>query len=371
MGPVSDAILSTVGDSILVEVGMHAGFKLSMDATNDLVFEKPLKAVTPAYDKMLETTSVKTILITLKYKHTREDASLGFFRSSLHKDNSLFSTVKDYLAVEKGWFNPYLFASGRRPIIPRSMTPDIIFCHGPFLGGTFSFQNRGDPPRGIPVRNNFRVCTPGDGNPARHRSPPAPLDFQPPDPLQRVRPLAHALARAGTDAPPHSPRAAPHSAARYWSKTAPAPLDDERAPERERDVLPAAERLPRDRGACQDRRAAACMGRAHARGPVEGRAARGRGGRGYRFEGIVSVLFEYLDMCVDWGRAVLPEVHVSLEEGEKDAKGDGEGSEGQKKDALRTALRLLVAGAVRSGKSKAVKDEVDKERSGVAMWRIP
>ena len=43
--------------------------------------------------------------------------------------------MKDYLAVEKGWFSPYLFASGRRPIIPRSMKPDVVFCHGPFLSG--------------------------------------------------------------------------------------------------------------------------------------------------------------------------------------------------------------------------------------------
>ena len=41
----------------------------------------------------------------------------------------------DYLAVEKGWFSPYLFASGRRPVIPRSVKPDVVFCHGPFLSG--------------------------------------------------------------------------------------------------------------------------------------------------------------------------------------------------------------------------------------------
>ena len=51
------------------------------------------------------------------------------------RDTSLFSAVKDYLAVEKGWFSPYLFASARRPVIPRSMKPDVVFCHGPFLSG--------------------------------------------------------------------------------------------------------------------------------------------------------------------------------------------------------------------------------------------
>lgn len=53
----------------------------------------------------------------------------------LFRDASLFSAVKDYLAIEKGWFSPYLFASGRRPIIPRSIKPDVVFCHGPFLQG--------------------------------------------------------------------------------------------------------------------------------------------------------------------------------------------------------------------------------------------
>lgn len=60
--------------------------------------------------------------ITAKYKHTRVDAALGYFRSSVHNGDpeaGLFSTVKDYLSVEKGWWNPVLFASGRRPCIPR------------------------------------------------------------------------------------------------------------------------------------------------------------------------------------------------------------------------------------------------------------
>ncbi len=49
----------------------------------------------------------------------------------------------DYLAVEKGWFSPYLYASGRRPVIPRSIKPDVVFCHGPFLAGTFHSEEQG------------------------------------------------------------------------------------------------------------------------------------------------------------------------------------------------------------------------------------
>lgn len=85
MGPVADAVVSTVGDSILVEIGFSAGFHGATALANDLVIEKPLKAIIPKHSKVLETTSVKSILITLKYKQTITDAALGFYRSSLHK----------------------------------------------------------------------------------------------------------------------------------------------------------------------------------------------------------------------------------------------------------------------------------------------
>jgi hypothetical protein len=41
------------------------------------------------------------------------------------------------LAIQKGWFNPYLFASARRPVIPRTINPDVVFCHGPFEAGDY------------------------------------------------------------------------------------------------------------------------------------------------------------------------------------------------------------------------------------------
>lgn len=121
----------------LVEIGRHTGFEVSTKLANDLVIGGPLEKMLPIYSERLSSTGVKVLLITLKFKHIVEVASLGFFRSSVHKDNSLFATVKEYLSVEKGWFAPYLFASGRRPIIPRSMRPDVIFCHGPFLSGDY------------------------------------------------------------------------------------------------------------------------------------------------------------------------------------------------------------------------------------------
>lgn len=76
--------------------------------------DKPLDILIGNHAHVLDTTSVKTILITLKYKHIIDDAALGFFRSPVHSDPSMFSNVADYFAVEKGWFSPYLFATNRR-----------------------------------------------------------------------------------------------------------------------------------------------------------------------------------------------------------------------------------------------------------------
>lgn len=89
MGPVSDVIVGTLGDSILVEIGVHTGFELTTKLANDLVIDKTVKHMIPIHSKRLETTGIKELLITLKYKHTIEDAALGFYRGSLHKYVSL------------------------------------------------------------------------------------------------------------------------------------------------------------------------------------------------------------------------------------------------------------------------------------------
>jgi len=139
MAPLGDTLLTTMGDSIIVELTLDASFKLAVEGANEVFIDHPIDRILPENDKRLKTTQVKEMVITLKYKHRIEDAALGFFKSSVGARGapSLFGKVVDYIAIEKGWFSPYLFASGRRPIIPRSMTPDVIFCHGPFLGGDY------------------------------------------------------------------------------------------------------------------------------------------------------------------------------------------------------------------------------------------
>ena len=97
-------------------------------------------------------------------------------------------------------------------------------------------------------------------------------------------------------------------------------------------------------------------------GPYITRSASGR------FEGIVNVIFEYLDHCVDWGRFVVPgaafpgNVSREQESGTRDLGG---------KSALKDAVTLLVAAAIQSRTSKEVKKALHADRSGIAMWRIP
>ena len=95
---------------------------------------------------------------------------------------------------------------------------------------------------------------------------------------------------------------------------------------------------------------------------------------GSKFNGIVTVLFEFLDFCVDWDRVVLV-VEDGADSSEMNAASTANTSHtddfNAKKATVQNAVRLLVAAAVRSGSSKEAKRELDKDRSGIAMWRIP
>lgn len=72
-----------------------------------------------------------------------------------------------------------------------------------------------------------------------------------------------------------------------------------------------------------------------------------------KFEGITQVLTEFIELCVDWDRMSI------------------EGDQKQKREAIHAALSLLVAASIRSKSSSEAKKEVDPERAGIAMWRIP
>lgn len=81
---MTEAAFTSFGNTILVQLTLQAGFSLGTKAANDLVFSKPLGKLLPLHDERLETTAIKELTITLKYKMTTEDAQLGFFRSSVH-----------------------------------------------------------------------------------------------------------------------------------------------------------------------------------------------------------------------------------------------------------------------------------------------
>lgn len=112
-----------------------------------------------------------------------------------------------------------------------------------------------------------------------------------------------------------------------------------------------------------------------------------------KFEGVVEAIQEYLGLCVDWDRMLVPQEEQEEGSGETDAatqadatvgdvdvgslsiddgvsKSDLAAGLGRKQEALKDAVSLLVASAIRSKDSEAVKEMVDEERAGIAMWRI-
>ncbi|KAF4616329.1 hypothetical protein D9613_008638 [Agrocybe pediades] len=366
MGPVSDVVVGSLGDTILVELGLHGGFELTTKVANDLVFDKTIKKVIPIHSKRLETTGVKVLLITLQHKSTMADAALGFYRSSLHPDASLFATVKDYLAVEKGWFAPYLFASARRPIIPRSMKPDIIFCHGPFLSGDYRIGET------LLKESASVICL---------CDPPPPTTPTPQENAQHgdhinlktlsLPSISNLLSRSRTPSPepelasvpqPPVPRRLvillvglkPHR--KLWSLSA-------RPGESVINYIllngcPAIV-IPAKVGAPLVAWDGLTLEQLWA---VELPENEGTPSVSGKFEGVVDVLFEYIDLCINWERVRVPEP--------EDPSGDTD-NPSSPKDILKGAVALLVAAAIRSKSSKEVKKEVDIDRSGIAMWRIP
>ncbi|KAI0827090.1 hypothetical protein BC628DRAFT_1319185 [Trametes gibbosa] len=371
MGPVSDVVVSTLGDTILVEMGMHVGFDLTAKAANDLIFDGAIKQVVPIHSRRLETTGVKTMTITLKYKHVPEDASLGFYRSGLHKDNSLFASVMDYLAVEKGWFSPYLFASGRRPAIPRSVKPDVVFCHGPFLSGDYKLGEAllAESAAVISLSDTVPHQVEGRATSPAHASLSLSLPA-----------LSNVFSRSRTPSPeptlttlppPPTPRRLavfvvgmkPHRA--FWTTSA---RPSESVIQYQLLNGCPAVVIPAKIGAPLLAWDTLTLEQLWKVTLPEGDAPDARSLDG-TFEGIVGVLYEFLDLCVDWDRVVLSVEQVEGSEEVQDSV-QNTGVE-VKREALKGAVKVLVAAAVRSGESKEVRKEIDKERSGIAMWRIP
>ncbi|KAF6757689.1 hypothetical protein DFP72DRAFT_989211 [Ephemerocybe angulata] len=405
--------LSSFGDTILVELGLNAGFSLGTKMANDLVFDKPLGKLLPLHDARLETTTVKELTITLKFKLAMEDANLGFFRGSVHSDPSLFSSVKEYLSDDKGWFSPYLFASARRPAIPRSMKPDVVFCHGPFLLGDYrigetllaesaSVITLCDRPEAVveepedsssslaklkpQLKEHFSSLSDVFKKHSRSRSPsPSPGDSSnTPDPDGALPPSPSMVPPSPTPYPPRhmvivvlglkphrslwtTSKRPGESVIRYLLLNGCVSI---LVPVKPGAPLVAWDVLTLKKLWDIDLPPKVEAGEISESAPTE--TPRSKSGR---FEGVVQVMYEYLDLCVDWERVALPGLpEADAAQGGSGAyttttiasgfSGDGEC------EALKDAVTLLVASAVRSGGSKAARDDIDEERAGIAMWRI-
>ncbi|KZV76606.1 hypothetical protein PENSPDRAFT_747493 [Peniophora sp. CONT] len=410
-GPALEPLASLAGEgmmgggSTLLELAGQAGFELATNLADDKVFEDPIAAVT-RHEKVLETSAVKELLITLEHKQTTGDASLGFYRSSLHEDSSLFaesnSKWKDYLAVSKGWMNPYLFASARRPVIPRSMNPDVIFAHGPFL--------RGDYKIGQTLLNHSAsvIVFEGTAFTAKSTDPAgkqhADTNAEQPDKNGKDSAGEGSSKFLGVNVPSKLPTAADVKDALKRTRTPPPPTPEQKEPEPRRMLVCVTGIKPhRKIWSTSARPEESVMYYQLLNGcpsialPVQKGAPlfawdtftlsqlwniklpenRTDEEGLHEYEGVVSVLTEFLELCVDWKRMNQPKFTTKGEESVEEANPSLKKHKGKhikEKEArveLRKAVELLVAGAIKSGESAEARKKVDKDRAGIAMWRIP
>ncbi|KAH7345648.1 hypothetical protein B0J17DRAFT_713205 [Rhizoctonia solani] len=386
MGPITDTAAATFGNTIAVEIGSIVVYDRGTKLANDLIADKTAKAIIPAHFARLETISVKKILIALKFKHTMPDAALGFFRSgSVHQDADLFTNIKDHFSVEKGWFSPYLFASSRRPIIPRSMKPDIVFCHGPFLLGDYRIAETLLAESASIIKLCLDLPT-----------TPAETDAEPP------RDLAHDITNLPASKSPMlkaSEKASElgHKISPYWhGSTSPTLVDGNAAvpvqsiPKPRRILFVVLGILPHHKLWTTSARPcesvmnynllngcpALVLPAISERGDIPLVAwdtltlehlhtvGKEKGGIDEEaFKGIATCLFEYLSLCVDWALVSIPEAVTTYPDGTNPIP-----SEDFKKQLVLDGIELVLAGAVRSHDSKAVKTGVN---AGIVMFRMP
>ncbi|KAG8908712.1 hypothetical protein FRC00_010996 [Tulasnella sp. 408] len=452
MAPIADAVAgSEFASSITVELIGLAGKEAISKGGDWLLVDKPLDILIGNHAHVLTTTSVKTLLITLKYKHIIDDAALGFFRSPVHSDPSMFSNVADYFAVEKGWFSPYLFATNRRPVVPRTMKADVIFAHGPFLSGDYEVAEtllahstivlhfcvppppRQPQPEEKPIedaintakatlsavlpdkdkdKNSSRTPSP---EPDAHRSTSAYLEAQ----YKRFsKKLFHSK-----DAPPAGPPSDPTNESKPAEVSAPQSALPSGVDVT--DINPLA-KPTEGSGPPPRRMIILLLGLKPHRAGIWTSSARPSESvihylllngcptivvpvkpgsplvawdtltltqlqkyakEGRRSEGVIRILFEYVSLCVDWDRVILPqggESEGAITSGEvketpveglaADETGETGGSsadEEKKKKSLKDALEVLVTAAMKTVDSKEVKDKVDPDRAGIAFFRLP
>ncbi|KAH8834743.1 hypothetical protein DL96DRAFT_1571580 [Flagelloscypha sp. PMI_526] len=364
---VIETVLVTSGGTAAVAAPVDVG-AVGADATSSAVAELVSTAVTEASDAIFVeepieiiadkiqkhdyvTTDLKIVRIILTHKNTQSDASIGYFKSSFHEDMSLFSSVKDFISVEKGWFSPYLFASSRRPAIPRKVTPDVIFCHGPFMKGDYEVGQallsnswthisfcKAPPP----------TTNEGDSTSSSKHSKMGGL-------FKGKRAKENEGSASGATAPGDETESSlhrrmavflvgilPHKGNIWTTSGRPGESII-------RYILmngSSAIVLPTRVGAPLLAWSATSLSSLWKfQDPDSPNSAK-----------YIDGLLEYLDMCVDWERVRL--------NGKEKVKAE------KARSALRDALRILVGAAIECQNCNEVK-KLDADRAGIAMWRIP
>ncbi|KAF1949593.1 hypothetical protein CC80DRAFT_555166 [Byssothecium circinans] len=126
---ISETVSSGTGTIVGSTVLKYGVFQIVEQAIDKGVVEHLL----PEEEKMLQTTNVKSLQVSIKHKLMGVDADLRFV--------GIYPAANKQ-ACEKGWFCPYLFASARTPSIPRANDFAISQFFGPFLGGDYLLAHK-------------------------------------------------------------------------------------------------------------------------------------------------------------------------------------------------------------------------------------
>ncbi|KAF5338179.1 hypothetical protein D9758_014715 [Tetrapyrgos nigripes] len=418
MPDVSDVLVPSMGGStILVDTVLNVGFDLATGAVDDLITGKPVDNAIDAIQEMRDrakkglggTTAVKILCITLKYKITTKDAALGFYRSGVHTDSNLFTKMKDYLDIDKGWFSPYLFASNRRPVIPRIIHPDFVFCHGPFLQGDYAVGQRllreSESHNIINFSDSDVSLLNDDEKSSSNSSKKTQTDKTKTKASAKISKISEKLkrskdkdkdadsdgadgggghddddtnAKANAGAEAEADADAEQSRSRRLESGCKSPRRVKSKPYylRQESIInyvlfnrcPAIV-VPVRPGSPLVAWSAVTLERLWKVEVKEDSDSSG-GGRGggdeggsnsSEFDQILGILYEFIELCVDWER-----FGIGFGKKRKDTKNIG-----SSEDALREALRVLLYATIRTKDCEEVKKNVDKQRGGIAMWRIP
>lgn len=126
---ISEIVSSGAGAIVGSAVLKYGVFQIIEQAIDKGAIEHML----PEEEKMIQTTSVKSLQVGIKHKLMGVDADLRFAGTY---------PTKNAQACEKGWFCPYLFASARTPQVPRSNDFAIAQFFGPFVGADYAMAHK-------------------------------------------------------------------------------------------------------------------------------------------------------------------------------------------------------------------------------------